>query len=334
LPTFTHNRLRYSSFQQVGAYKSFNTDANGNKLDSTVYKSGETVKLYGGLEPRATLRFAVNETSSIKAAITRNLQYIHLVSNAGSTLPTDLWVPSTLHVQPQISWQYAMGYFRNLDNNMFETSVELYYKKMQNQIEYKEGYTPSLKDPEEEFTFGKGWSYGSELFINKVKGRMTGWIGYTLSYTWRKFDGINGGKKYPGKFDRRHDMSVVSTYTINDKWKVSGIFIYGTGNAVTLPERFYLVNGVLTQEYSSINKYRLAPYHRLDLSAIYTPVHRKKRRYTDNWVFSFYNVYSRQNPYFIYFNQEGGALNGDLKVTAKQVSLFPIIPSVTWNVKL
>ncbi len=326
--------LRYSSFQQVGAYKSFNTDANGNKLDSTVYKSGETVKLYGGLEPRATLRFAINENSSIKAAVTRNLQYIHLVSNAGSTLPTDLWVPSTLRVQPQISWQYAMGYFRNLRNNMFETSVELYYKKMQNQIEYKEGYTPSLKDPEEEFTFGKGWSYGSEVFINKVKGRMTGWIGYTLSYTWRKFDAINGGRKYPGKFDRRHDMSVVSTYTINDKWKVSGIFVYGTGNAVTLPERFYLVNGVLTQEYSSINKYRLAPYHRLDLSAIYTPVHRKKRRYTDNWVFSFYNVYSRQNPYFIYFNQEGGALNGDLKVTAKQVSLFPIIPSVTWNVKL
>ncbi len=325
--------LRYSSFQQVGAYKTYNTDVDGNKLDSAVYRSGETVKLYGGFEPRATLRYSISETSSIKAAVTRNLQYIHLVSNAGSTLPTDLWVPSTLRVKPQISWQYAVGYFRNLANNMFETSVELYYKKMQNQIEYKEGYTPSLKDPEEEFTFGKGWSYGSEFFINKVKGRMTGWVGYTLSYTWRKFAGINSGNKYPGKFDRRHDMSVVSTYTINDKWKLSGIFVYGTGNAVTLPERFYLVNGVLTQEYSSINKYRLSPYHRLDISAIYTPVHKRKRKYTDSWVISFYNVYSRQNPYFIYFDQEGAALNGDLKVTAKQVSLFPIIPSVTWNVK-
>lgn len=162
---------------------------------------------------------------------------------------------------------------------------------------------------------------------------MTGWVGYTLSYTWRKFAGINSGNKYPGKFDRRHDMSVVSTYTINDKWKLSGIFVYGTGNAVTLPERFYLVNGVLTQEYSSINKYRLSPYHRLDISAIYTPVHKRKRKYTDSWVISFYNVYSRQNPYFIYFDQEGAALNGDLKVTAKQVSLFPIIPSVTWNIK-
>lgn len=325
--------VRYSGFQQVGPYKTYNTDNNGNKQDSVVYKSGQTVKWYGGVEPRATLRYAVNETSSIKVAATRNLQYIHLVSNAGTTLPTDLWVPSTLRVRPQISWQYAMGYFRNFKNNMFETSVEVYYKDMRNQIEYKEGYTPSLKDPEEEFTFGKGWSYGSEFFVNKVKGRLTGWVGYTLSYTWRKFPLINQGLKYPGKFDRRHDMSVVGTYAVNDKWKLSSVFVYGTGNAVTIPERFYFINGVLTQENSRINQYRLAPYHRLDFSAILTPKHKKPKRYTDSWVFSIYNVYSRQNPYFIYFDQEGAATNGDLKVSAKQVSLFPIIPSVTWNVK-
>lgn len=325
--------LRYSAFQQIGPYKTYTTDANGNKMDSIVYKSGQPIKYYGGLEPRFTIRYAINEESSVKAAVTRNLQYIHLVSNAGTTLPTDLWVPSTYRVKPQIGWQYAAGYFRNFKNNTYETSVEVYYKRMQNQIEYREGYTPSLKDPEEEFVFGKGWSYGSEFFVNKVKGRLTGWIGYTLSWTWRKFPDLNSGIKYPSKFDRRHDLSVVGTYELNKKWKLSSVFVYGSGNAVTVPERFYFINGVLTQENSRINAYRLAPYHRIDFSATLTPQNKKKRKYTGSWVFSIYNAYSRQNPYFIYFDQSGSIANGDLKVTAKQVSLFPIIPAVTWNVR-
>lgn len=325
--------IRYGGFQQIGPFKTYTTDRFGNKLDSTVYGSGQTVKYYGGFEPRFTARYTLNESSSVKAAVTRNLQFIHLVSNAGSTLPTDLWVPSTYRVKPQIGWQYAAGYFRNFRNNMFETSLEVYYKTMDNQIEYKEGYTPSLKDPEEEFTFGKGWSYGSELFVNKVKGRLTGWIGYTLSWTWRKFPSLNGGEKYVSKYDRRHDMSVVASYELNKKWKISSVFVYGTGNATTIPERFYFINGVLTQENSRINAYRLSPYHRLDLSATLTPEHKKKKNFHDSWVFSIYNVYSRMNPYFIYFDQSGSVNNGDLKVTAKQVSLFPILPSVTWNVR-
>jgi hypothetical protein len=326
--------LRYSLFQQAGSYTSYVRDVFGNKLDSTTYRPGQIVKQYGGLEPRATLRVELNETSSIKAAVTRNLQYIHLVTNAGTTLPTDLWVPSTLRVKPQLGWQYALGYFRNFSNSMFETSLEVYYKTMQNQIEYKEGYTPSLRDPEEEFVFGKGWSYGTELFINKVKGQWTGWIGYTLSWTWRRFPQLNDNLKYPGKYDRRHDLSVVSTYALNKKWKLSGVFVYGTGNATSMPERFYFIGGVLTQEYSRINAYRMKPYHRLDIAATYTPQPQKKRKYTTSWVFSFYNVYSRFNPYFIYFDQEGSAAAGTLKVEARQVSLFPIIPSVTMNIKI
>lgn len=325
--------LRYSVFQQVGRYTLYERDANGNKLDSSVYGSGQTVKAYGGLEPRVTLRYAFTEQSSVKAAVTRNIQYIHLVTNAGTTLPTDLWVPSTIRVQPQTGWQYAAGYFRNFNNGMFETSLELYYKTMNNQIEYQEGYTPSLKDPEEEFVFGKGWSYGAELFINKVKGSLTGWVGYTLSWTWRRFPGLNDGLKYPSRYDRRHDMSVVGTYELSKKWKVSSVFVYGTGNATSLPERFYFIGGVLTQEYSRINAYRMKPYHRMDLSFTYTPVPKKVRRYTANWVFSLYNAYSRLNPYFIYFDQEGGAASGNLNVKARQVSLFPVIPAVTWNVK-
>jgi outer membrane receptor protein involved in Fe transport len=326
--------LRYSLFQQVGKYTYYQRDANGNKIDSVVYGSGQNVKTYGGLEPRATLRYAINDNESIKMAVTRNLQYIHLVTNAGTTLPTDLWVPSTIRVKPQISWQYALGYFKNFKEGMFETSIEAYYKTMQNQIEYKEGYTPSLKDPEEDFVFGKGWSYGTEVFINKVKGRFTGWIGYTLSWTWRKFPDLNDGLKYPSRYDRRHDLSVVGSYELNKKWKFGSIFIYGTGNATSLPERFYFISGVLTQEYSRINAYRMKAYHRLDISATYTPTPKKVRKYTSNWVFSIYNVYSRLNPYFIYYDQEGSATAGTLKVTAKQVSLFPVIPSVTWNIHL
>lgn len=326
--------LRYSHFQQVGRYTAYTTDADGNKTDSTQYGPGETVKTYGGLEPRFTVRYAINDVSSFKAGITRNLQYIHLVTNAGSTLPTDIWVPSTYRVKPQIGWQYAAGYFRNFNNNMFETSVEVYYKTMQNQIEYREGYTPNtLKDPEEDFVFGKGWSYGAEFFVNKVKGRLTGWVGYTLSYTWRRFPLLNDGEKYPSRYDRRHDLSVVGTYQLSSKWKLSSVFVFGTGNAISLPERFYFVDGTLTQEYSRINAYRMKPYHRLDVAATYTPVQKKKRKYTGNWVFSIYNLYSRANPYFYYFDQEGSATQGTLTIKSKQVSLFPVIPSVTWNVK-
>ena len=325
--------LRWSSFQQVGPYKKYTTDADGNKLDSVTYSSGQTVKSYGGPEPRATLRYAINDESSIKASVTRNLQYIHLVSNAGTTLPTDLWVPSTYRVKPQISWQYALGYFRNFNDNTYETSVEVYYKDMRNQIEYREGYTPSLKDAEEDFVFGKGWSYGAEFFVNKTKGKFTGWIGYTLSWTWRKFADLNAGEKFPAKYDRRHDISVVGTYELSNKWKLSAVFVYGTGNATSLPERFYVIEGVLTQEYSRINQYRLKPYNRLDVSAIYTPIPKKPKRLKTSWVFSIYNVYSRANPYFIYFDQTGSPYDGSLKVQAKQVSLFPILPSVTWNFK-
>ncbi|MBL7710638.1 MAG: TonB-dependent receptor, partial [Chitinophagaceae bacterium] len=325
--------VRWSSFTQIGPYKKFTRDINGNKLDSTVYKSFAPVKTYGGFEPRVTVRYAINDETSIKASVTRNLQYIHLVSNSGTTLPTDLWVPSTYIVKPQISWLYAAGLFKNFNDNTWETSLEVYYKDMQNQVEYQEGYTPSLKDPEEEFVFGKGWSYGSELLLNKVKGRFTGWIGYTLSWTWRKFPQLNDGEKYPAKFDRRHDLSVVANYELNKKWRLGAVFVYGTGNAITLPERFYIINGVLTQEYSKLNQYRMKAYHRMDLSATYTPTPKKQRKLQSYWVFSIYNLYSRLNPYFIYFDQAGSPVTGDLKVEARQVSLFPILPAVTWNFK-
>ncbi|HSC55210.1 MAG TPA: TonB-dependent receptor [Phnomibacter sp.] len=325
--------IRASGFAQVGPYMKYVKDDDGNAIDSSYYSKGSTVQYYGGFEPRLTLRLNTGKSSSIKAAITRNIQYIHLATNSGTTLPTDLWVPSTYRVQPQEGWQYAVGYFQNFKDNMYETSIEVYYKNMLHQIEYKEGYTPSLADPEESFTFGKGWSYGAEFFVNKTKGRFTGWIGYTLSWTWRQFDSLNAGVKFPAKYDRRHDMSIVANYSLSSKWKLGGIFIYGTGNAATYPERFYVMSGVLTQQFSNINAYRLPAYHRMDVSATYIPKPNSTKKYKSSWVFSLYNLYSRLNPYFIYFDQQGDPLAGTQTIKAYQVSLFPILPSVTWNFK-
>lgn len=327
-----HLGLRYSLFQQIGPYKIYNTDVDGNRTDSIVFGKGKAIKTFSGLEPRFTLRYSLNEATSLKASVTRNLQFIHLVSNAGTTLPTDLWVPSTYLVKPQISWLYAAGLFKNFKSGTYETSVELYYKQMQNQIEYREGYTPStLRDTEQDFTFGKGWSYGAEFFVNKLKGKLTGWIGYTISRTWRKFPSLNDGNKFPAKFDRRHDMSIVAMYKLNEKWKLSATFVYGTGNAFTMPVNFYIYDGILTQEYSKINQYRLPAYHRLDFAAILSPKKNKNRKWQTQWVFGAYNIYSRKNPYFIYFDQTGSPYDGSLKIQGKQVSIFPIIPSVTWN---
>jgi hypothetical protein len=158
-------------------------------------------------------------------------------------------------------------------------------------------------------------------------------VGYTLSWTWRKFEQLNEGEKFPAKYDRRHDLSLVGMYELTPKWKLGGVFVYGTGNATSLPVRFYLVEGALTQQYSKVNQYRLAPYHRMDISATYTPRYKKNKRIQSSWVFGIYNIYSRLNPYFIYFDQNGSALDGSLRIDAKQVSLFPILPSVTWNFK-
>jgi len=323
--------LRWSGFEQTGPYTIYQTDADGNKTDSVHFNNGQNVKTYGGPEPRFTIRYLINPETSVKGSVSRNLQYIHLVSNSGTTLPTDLWVPSTYYVKPQTSWLYSAGLFKNFNNNMFEASVEVYYKEMQNQIEYKEGYTPTLSDPESAFVFGKGWSYGAEWYVNKSRGRWTGWIGYTLSWTWRQFPQINNGEKYPAKYDRRHDISVVSTYELNKHWKFSAVFVFATGNATSYPQKFYVVDGVLTQDYSQINQYRLPPYSRLDLAAVFTPMRKPRAKLHSYWVFSIYNVYNRMNPYFIYFDQTGSAYDGTLKVQAKQVSLFPILPSVSWN---
>lgn len=327
--------IRYSWFGQIGPYTLYDTDLNGKRLDSTVYQNGELVTTYGGWEPRLNMRFELNQYSSLKASVTKTYQYIHLISNNGSTLPTDLWVPSTLVVRPQESWQYSLGYFRNFFDNALETSIEVYYKDLKRQVEYRSGYVPNtLQDPELDFVFGNGEAYGAEFFINKTKGDFTGWIGYTLSWTYRTFPDLNNGNPYPAKYDRRHDLSVVASYELNKKWTFSAVFVYGTGNAITLPTNYYFVSQNIVPEYSELNAYRLFPYHRLDLSAILVPQRqkRKNKKWESSWAFSVYNVYSRQNPYFLYVDT-GGDLDEGVDATVKQVSVFPILPSITYNFK-
>ena len=324
--------VRYSLFAQAGPYWKYAYDINQKKTDSTYYGPGSVVKSYGGLEPRLNLRFQLNPASSIKASVVKSYQYIHLITNNGSTLPTDLWVPSTLRVQPQEAWQYSLGYFRNFMDNKVEASVEVYYKDMKNQIEYRQGYTPTsvTSDQELDYVFGNGQAYGAEFLINKTKGKLTGWIGYTLSWTWRKFPDLNNGDRYPAKYDRRHDLSVVATYEHSPRWTFSTVFVFGSGSAITLPTNYYFIEQQATPEYSKLNEYRLFPYHRLDLSAIYTPKQKRPRRWKSSWAFSIYNVYSRQNPYFLYVDSRGNVGQG-VEVTVKQVSLFPILPSITYN---
>ncbi|MBL7692902.1 MAG: TonB-dependent receptor [Flavipsychrobacter sp.] len=325
--------LRYSFFGQTGPYTGYKFDAAGNTTDSFKYRKGEIAKTYGGWEPRLNLRFALNNGSSIKTSVSQTYQYIHLVSNNGSTLPTDIWAPSTYLIQPQKAVQYSAGYFRNFLDDKLETSVEVYYKDMQNQLQYREGYTPNtLRDPELEYVRGRGYAYGAEFFVNKTKGNFTGWVGYTLAWTYQIFNQLNGGERFPLKYDRRHNVSAVATYNFNKKWTVSSVFVFGSGNAITLPTAYYFVDGELVQLYSRVNAYRVPAYHRLDLSATYTPQSKKKRRWEGSWAFSVYNAYNRKNPYFLYVDNTGNVSQGiDVKIF--QVYILPIVPSITYNFK-
>ncbi|MAR39558.1 MAG: TonB-dependent receptor [Flavobacteriales bacterium] len=323
--------LRYSSFQHSGDINPISFLTNEIQLDTNNH--------YRHIEPRFSMRYKLNPTASIKASYSENYQYIHLASTGSVSLPTDLWVPSTNLVKPKFSKQIASGYFKNFKEDMYETSVELYYKEMENLIEYKEGILPednTNSSSDNSFTFGNGDSYGVELFAKKNTGKLTGWVGYTLSKTTRYFDEINDGDPYPAKYDRRHDLSITSTYKLSDSWELSGVFVYATGNAITLPSERYIINGNVYTEYTSRNGYRMMPYHRLDFGATYTP--KKEKKFKSSWNFSIYNLYNRKNPYFIYLGLEnsiegenGTIQNGNLIPKAYQVSIFPILPSITWN---
>lgn len=338
--------LRASMYQFVGPFTRYYKGINGTTDSTRTYGKGELIKPYFGLEPRIAFRFLLRDKSSIKAGFSVNNQYIHLTSLSAVSLPTDIWYPSTDIAKPQRGWQASIGYFRNFKDNKWETSVEIYYKHMNNMIEYKQGALPSdnVNDNTDNIlTFGQGWSYGAEFFIKRSFGKLTGWIGYTWSKSERYFKEIQA-EVYPAKYDRRHDLSLVGTYDLNKHWSFGMAFIFATGNTLTLPNSWYMNNGDLLFNYGKRNSTRMAPYHRLDISATWydNPTKKKVNKATgetyiktkklrQNVVFSIYNVYNRANPYFLYVDNQGSILTNDFKIAVKQVSLFPILPSITWN---
>lgn len=340
--------FRYSMYQFVGPFTRFIKGDGISTQDSSIqYNKGHLIKFYQGFEPRFSLRWLLKDKSSLKFGFTYNYQYVHLTSLSAVSLPTDIWYPTTDKAKPENGFQGSIGYFRNFLNDMFETSVEVYYKQMNNMIEYKEGALPgdNVNDNTDNLlVYGKGWAYGIEFYIKKAVGKFTGWIGYTLAKTDRKFPDLNNGNIYPAKYDRRHDLSVVGSYKLNDHWTFSAAFIYCTGNTLTLPTSWYVQEQSLLFNYGARNSTRMAPYHRLDISATWYDKGYKtrtdpatgmevqvKKKFRQNWAFSIYNVYNRANPFFLYVDNDGNFTNGDFKVSVKQVSLFPIIPSATWN---
>ncbi|HQT91236.1 MAG TPA: TonB-dependent receptor, partial [Candidatus Kryptobacter bacterium] len=268
LPEFKLNYgLRLSSFSLLGPGSVFTYNSEGNPIDTMDYGSGKFIKTYFSFEPRLTATLVLNDVSSIKSSYTRTVQYLHLLSNSTSTNPSDLWVPSTNNVPPEYADQVDLGYFRNSDDNEYESSLVLYYKNMLNLIDYKNGADLRL-NPTVEYLllFGRGWSYGVEFKLKKKFGPLTGWIAYTLSRTEEQFAQIDNGQPFPATQDRTHDVSIVLVYDLDPRWSFGATWVYYTGNAITFPSGNYLIGGRLVPYYTSRNGYRMPPYNRLDLS--------------------------------------------------------------------
>lgn len=290
---------------------------------------------YHSLQPRAAVRYLMTDDWSIKGSYALMNQYIHLLANTGLGLPTDLWVSSTEKVKPQLSQQIAIGSTKNLQGSKYEFSTELYYKWMDNLIEYKEGagFVTTSDWQSQVETGGKGWAYGLEVLLRKNEGPTTGWIGYTLAWTNRQFDNLNNGEVYPYKYDRRHDISVVVNHKFSDRFDIGATWVFGTGNTFTAPVASYRLRDPwddsytsTVDRYSSRNGERMPAYHRFDVGLNF---HKEKRWGTRTWNISVYNAYNRRNPFFLYIHQDW--MSGRRSV--RQVSLFPIIPSVSYIFK-
>jgi hypothetical protein len=321
--------LRLSTFSPLGPGTFYTYNSLNEAVDSTAYSSGQFVSTYFNLEPRLSANYLLNERNSVKAAYARNTQNLHLLSNSTSGNPTDLWIPSSPNVKPEIADQVSLGYFRNFNSNAYEFSTEVYYKYLQNQIDYEDGAELQFNENvESQLLFGTGRAYGIELLLKKKRGKFNGWIGYTLSRTEKKIEGINKGEYYPAKQDRTHDISLVGMYELSKKWTLSATWVYYTGNAVTFPSGKYEVAGQIVNYYTERNGYRMPDYHRLDIGATWQ--RKKTEKFESSWNFSLYNAYGRQNAYSITFRQDP---NDPTKTQAVQTTLFRWVPSVSYNFK-
>jgi hypothetical protein len=321
--------LRVTSFGAIGEGDFYTYNKEGVTTDTTYYSKNKVVKNYINVEPRLSASYMLGKTNSIKTGYARNVQNLHLISNSTASTPTDLWLLSSKNVKPEISDQVSLGYYQNFKENMYEFSTEVYYKDMQNQIDYKNGANTVANDKiEAELLFGKGRAYGIEFFFKKKYGKFNGWVGYTLSRTEKQIEGINNGDWYAAKQDRTHDISLVGIYDFNKKWSVSASWVFNTGNAVTFPSGKYTVDGQTQYLYTERNGYRMPNYHRLDLGV--TWYKKKTEKFESSWNFSCYNLYGRQNAWTITFRDNE---NNPSKSEAVQTALFRWVPSVTYNFK-
>jgi CarboxypepD_reg-like domain/TonB-dependent Receptor Plug Domain len=321
--------LRLSSFNLLGAGDFYSYNSDGDVIDTTSYSKGQIVKTYVNPEPRLNIAYIINEYNSVKISYTRNSQNLHLVKNSTSTTPTDIWIASSNNVKPEIGDQFSLGYFKNFKENKFQFSAETYYRIMQNQLDLKNGAEIRANDKiEGELLFGEGRAYGLELFLKKKYGKFNGWIGYTLSRTERKINGISDFNWYPARQDATHDISIVGIYDISKKWSVSATWVYNTGSAVTFPSGKYTINGNTEFYYTERNGYRMPDYHRLDLGA--TRYFTKSNKRESSLNFSLYNAYGRKNAYTIDFQDDP---NDPAKTQVVKTYLFTFIPSITYNFK-
>lgn len=338
--------LRYSSFFNYGP-TTVTLYENGEPLDSenpnepwskndpigeVKYDKYEVAKSYGGLEPRIGVNYLLNEVSSLKASYNHTIQYIHLVSNTTASVPVDVWKPAGTYVRPATADQIALGYFRNLKENTFEFSTEVYYKWFDDLLDYVDGAELLLNENlEQELIQGIGRAYGMEFMLRKVKGKTTGWIAYTLARTERQVNGINNGEYYPSNYDKPHDIAVVAMHQINERWDVSATFVYMTGRPITYPDGRYEIDGMIIPNYGNRNEARMDAYHRLDLAANYVPPKKRNNKWKGSWHFGLYNVYGRRNPYSISFRQEE---DNPYETKAYQISILgSIVPSIGYNFK-
>lgn len=318
---------RLSTFSNIGPYDLKTYNAADEPIATQSYRSGDLYHTWWGLEPRASATFLLDEHSSVKASYNRLYQYLHLLSNSTSGTPTDLWYPSTPLVRPEIGDQWALGYFRNFQDNTWEFSVEAYYKNLLHQVDYEDGAEPFLNpDLEAELVFGKGRAYGTEFFLKKNKGELRGWVSYTLSKSERQFGAINDGNWFSARQDRTHAISVVATYRISPRVSASGAWVYYTGDAVTFPTGKYAVDGQIVTLYSGRNGDRMPDYHRLDLGLNWQL--KEHRHWSSELNFSVYNAYNRKNAFSISF-EESETRPGTTE--AVKTALFGMVPSVTWN---
>jgi hypothetical protein len=339
--------FRYARFMSMGPTTVLNYDPkqtinSGSVIDSTVFGAWQTAKMYHGIEPRLSMKFNLTNNGSIRLSYQRIHQFMNQISNTSVISPADFWKSSDAHIRPLISDQFAVGIFKTQQKGLFETSVEVYYKNLQNLLEYKNGAVLVMNHHiEADIINAKGYSYGLELLLKKNAGRLNGWVSYTYSRTMRKTDNtfdeevINNRKYYPSVYDKPHDLSTVMNYQISRRWRFSGNFVLSSGRPVTLPEQKYTFDGRQIVYYSDRNKYRMPPYHRMDVSITFDENLRKKRMWKGSWTFSIYNLYGRKNPYSIFYRKDASIQ----MVNKSQYAIYKLsvigvpVPSITYNFK-